>query len=53
LAYAHAAAAVRTCAYRLTPPLLPGALPYLAGSIAGEVNELLLTGTCEKLECFR
>ncbi|KAL4858948.1 DNA-directed DNA/RNA polymerase mu [Chlorella vulgaris] len=55
LAYAHAAAVVRTCAYRLVPPVEAGTLPYLAESTAAELNEILLsgTGTCQKLELFR
>lgn len=30
LNYAHAAAAVRTCAYKLKPPVVPGQLPWCA-----------------------
>ena len=52
LAYAHAAAAVRTCAYRLRPPVVPGELPYLQ-TTAAEVTDILTTGTCLKLEQFR
>ncbi|KAL4439185.1 hypothetical protein ABPG77_004087 [Micractinium sp. CCAP 211/92] len=53
LAYAQAAAAVRTCAYRLRPPVLAGQLPYMAANIAEEVTAILETGTCPKLEGFR
>jgi hypothetical protein len=44
---------VRTCAYRLVPPLPAGKLPYLAESTAADANEIVLTGTCEKLERFK
>jgi len=53
LAYAQAASAVRTCAYRLRPPVRPGQIPFLAQTVAQEVTEILQTGTCAKLEAFR
>ena len=52
LAYAHAAAAVRTCAYRLRPPVLPGQMPFMQ-TTAAVVTDILTTGTCLKLEQFR
>lgn len=53
LTYAQAAAAVRTCAYKLRSPVLPGQVPWVAGHTASEVTEVLERGTCEKLEGFR
>jgi hypothetical protein len=52
LAYARAAAAVRTCAYRLRPPVVPGQMPFMQ-TTASEVTDILTTGTCLKLEQFR
>ncbi|PRW44417.1 DNA-directed DNA RNA polymerase mu isoform C [Chlorella sorokiniana] len=53
LAYMHAASAVRTCAYKLAPPVRPEQLPLVGDFTAGIITEILETGSCAQLEQFR
>lgn len=48
LAYAQAAAAVRTCAYKLKPPVVAGQLPYMAA-----VRPAWCQALNECVRCFR
>ena len=53
LKYARVAAVVRGCAFKITPAVVVGQLPFVGEAIAGQMNNILRTGTTEVLEGFR
>ena len=53
LRYSRAATVVRGCAYQLKVPVTASQLPFVGDSTAQQINQILLTGTCDALEDFR
>ena len=53
LRYAKAATAVRGAAYKLEVPISPGQLPFVGAATAKQLDEILTTGSCPALDCFR
>lgn len=53
LTYAHAAAAMHACAYKVEASVQPGDLPYVGPSIALQIRDLIETGSCLQLQQMR
>ncbi|KAI3428493.1 hypothetical protein D9Q98_007318 [Chlorella vulgaris] len=53
LRYSRAAAAVRACAYELRPNVEAGDLPFVGAVTARQINDIMDTGSCAALDCFR
>ncbi|PRW44242.1 DNA polymerase lambda [Chlorella sorokiniana] len=51
--YAKAAAIVRASAVRVTPDIRGGDLPFIGDVTAQQIGDIIRTGTCAALDCFR
>lgn len=48
--YARAASAVRAAAFRITPAVRPGDLPFCGAALASQIADLAARGTTRQLE---
>ena len=50
LKYARAASVVRAAAFRITPAVRPGELPFCGTALAAQIGDLAASGTTRQLQ---